>query len=66
MEVRQGAIPLATLAFVFLGIQVWWLRATLNNSISEKSTTTKRMNENDLIRNKLKYQKEKLEKLLKK
>ncbi|WP_320663926.1 hypothetical protein [Prochlorococcus sp. MIT 1223] len=59
MEIRPGTIPLATLSIVFAGLQVWWIANMLQNGRVAKNTTHTRKNQ-------LTYQKQRLDKLLKK
>ena len=65
MEMSQGTLPLAILAIIFTGLQVWWIGTTIRNhkatknDISPKNETTSRK------KNELKSQKERLEDLFK-
>ena len=66
MEIREGTIPLATLAITFIGLQIWWLGTTLINGRKHKKFPTIKRALNTMPKDCLKIQKEKLEKLLRK
>ena len=65
MEIREGTIPLVSLAIVFMGLQIWWLRTTIVNGRVHKKYLAIRKAKNTLPKDQLKIQKEKLEELLK-
>ena len=66
MEVKPGTIPLVTLAFIFAGLQVWWISLTLRNNKSVLKTKENISENNHSKKDSLKKQRDRLEKLLKK
>ena len=66
MEVRTGSIPLATLAVIFAGLQVWWIGITIRNGRKAEKVVANRRAAKLLQKDPLKDQKERLEKLVKK
>ena len=66
MEVRPGTVPLATLAVVFAGLQLWWIGTTIRNGRAAEKAVANQRAEKALQKDSLKDQKEKLENLLKK
>ena len=66
MEVRPGTLPMATLAVIFAGFQVWWIGITIRNGRVAENAVAKRRSEKNLHKDPLKNQKERLENLLKK
>ena len=65
MEVGQGTVPLATLAVIFAGLQVWWIGTTIRNGRLAENAVANRRIAKRLQKDPLKDQKDKLENLLK-
>ena len=66
MEVSQGTVPLATLAIIFAGLQIWWIGITIRNGRQAEKAIANRRKAKSSKLDPLKDQKEKLEKLLSK
>ena len=66
MEIRQGIFPLATLAVIFVGLQVWWISTTIKNGRESENTLQTKKEANGSKKDPLKDKKDKLEKLLEK
>tara|TARA_Y100001968_G_scaffold8503_1_gene7186 strand:+ start:33263 stop:33463 length:201 start_codon:yes stop_codon:yes gene_type:complete len=66
MELREGTVPLASLAIIFAGLQIWWIGITIKNGRDAEKAVANRRSAKGLRKETLKEQKERLENLLKK
>tara|TARA_Y100001968_G_C19255001_1_gene666335 strand:- start:392 stop:592 length:201 start_codon:yes stop_codon:yes gene_type:complete len=66
MEIRPGAVPLASLAIVFTVLQIWWIGTTIRNGRAAEEAVSNRRSAKLLQKKSLKEKKQELENLLKK
>tara|TARA_Y100001968_G_C19126984_1_gene604735 strand:+ start:107 stop:307 length:201 start_codon:yes stop_codon:yes gene_type:complete len=66
MEVQPGTVPIATLAVIFAGLQVWWIGTTIINGRAAEQSVANRRSAKAQQKDPLIAQKERLENLLKK